>query len=105
MDGEGPYSVGSHEVVQVFCAPNSRVCNACVAWLTDRLGLVSTGTHQMIRWENSAQCCLGHTEWRDSSKTHPAIPSVAAENTFNGAVFGTFENASRSLVRLFVHLC
>ena len=90
MDGEGPYSVGSHEVVHVLCAPNSRVRIACVAWLTDRLGLVSTGTHQMLRWENAAQCCLGHIGRRDSSKTHPAIRSVAAGNTFNGAVILNF---------------
>ena len=90
MDGEGPNSVGSHEGVHVLCAPNSRVCIACVAWLTDRLGLVSTGTHHMLRWENAAQCCLGHIERRDCSKTHPAIPSVAAGNTFNGAVFLNF---------------
>ena len=36
MDGEGPYSV-INEVVHVLCAPNFRVCIACVARLTDRL--------------------------------------------------------------------
>ena len=67
-----------------------RVYIACVAWLTDRLGLVSTGTHPMLSCENSAQSCLGHTERRDSSKTHPAIPSVAKGNTFNGVGFLNF---------------
>ena len=78
MDGEGPYSVGSHEVVHVLCAPKSRVCIACVAWLTNRLGLVSTGTHHMLRWENAAQCCLGHIfeKGRVSLLRRLTLPSV-----------------------------